>query len=616
PTYFYINGKYDSISNQGDDSRAVLKQVDAGTKVTFESFDKLPQVCVLSGSLQYGAGREPRIAWNANDPMPMELLAKQNPRPTVIPNVRTREGVRLRWFDEHPSNRDSGSLAGTAYLEDALLGNWNPRASFIARSPWENIGGVAPWFFGAYTRDLYDQAVSWDDQVPVPRNGRYHGNPFGPPQEGEESYVLFDVPRNETGVVSLGQFQHVKLSELVWQPSYAVGNSLADPRLGTGGYKGLARTSPVLANAASAKLGGFYQDEIGWAAENMQRSAAKGDWADTGRAILGDLPSGDNVVYDLSFEANRALWDRYFLSSGTDEEKKNFLADPTKHPLPNARMCLAPSTLSSASDATLADFHRSAYQLMVDGAFNVNSTRVEAWKALLGSTRRSGFGTGANVPFPRVLNPPGDAWKDGDPVFGDGVWDGYRELTPDEIDRLARAIVDQVKLRGPFLSLADLVNRRLAENETGKMGALQAAIEAAGLNATLTANYPLTNTSSLPDYSHPDNIADATRMEQTLKPASKAWGAPSYLTQADVLQVLGPALSARSDTFVIRAYGDAVDASGNVQSRAWCEAVVQRTPQPLDPDDSGLNPKLAGSPGDFGRQFVITSFRWLAPGEI
>ena len=105
-------------------------------------------------------------------------------------------------------------------------------------------------------------------------------------------------------------------------------------------------------------------------------------------------------------------------------------------------------------------------------------------------------------------------------------------------------------------------------------------------------------------------------MEQTLKPASKAWGAPSYLTQADVLQVLGPALSARSDTFVIRAYGDAVDAAGNVQTRAWCEAVVQRTPVPLDPDESGLNPRLAGKPGDFGRQFTISSFRWLSPEEI
>ncbi len=615
PTYFYVNGKYTTISNQGDDTRAILKQLGESSKVTFESFDKLQQLCVLSGSSQYGAGREPRISWNAKDPMPMELLGKTNPRPTVKPNVRTREGIRLRWFDEHRSNTESGFLAGTAYFQDALLANWNPRASFIVRSPWENIGGVAPWFFGAYTRDLYDQAVSWDDQVPVPRNGRYHGNPFGPPQEGEERYVLFDVPRNETGIVSLGQLQHVKLSELVWQPSYVVGNSLADPRLGTGGYKGLARTSPVLAKSDSAKLGGFYQDEIGWSSD-VQRSAGKGDWADTGRAILGGLPAGDNVVYDLSFEANRGLWDKYFLSSGTIDEKRNFLADPSKHPLPNGRMCLAPVTRASATDASLADFHQAAYQLMVDGAFNVNSTRVEAWKALLGSSRRAGFGGSANVPFPRVLNPPGDAWRDGGPPSGGGAWDGYRELTPDEIDRLARAIVGQVKLRGPFLSLSDFINRRLAEDETGKTGALQAAIESAGLNSTLTENYPLNNKSSLPNYTHPDNIADATRMEQTLKPASKAWGAPSYLTQADLLQVLGPALTARSDTFVIRAYGDSVDASGTVQSRAWCEAVVQRTPQPLDPDDSGLNPKLAGKSGDFGRRFVITSFRWLAPGEI
>ena len=161
---------------------------------------------------------------------------------------------------------------------------------------------------------------------------------------------------------------------------------------------------------------------------------------------------------------------------------------------------------------------------------------------------------------------------------------------------------------------------RLCPNDLGCRAARQdlrtPAIERANLNSSLTAEFPLNNRSSLPDYKHPDNIADATRLEQTLKPASKAWGAASYLTQADVLQVLGPALTARSDSFVIRTYGDAVDASGKVLAQAWCEAVVQRTPQPLDPDDSGLNPKLAGKPGDFGRRFIITSFRWLAPGEI
>jgi type II secretory pathway pseudopilin PulG len=370
-----------------------------------------------------------------------------------------------------------------------------------------------------------------------------------------------------------------------------------------------------VASTASARFGGFHENELGWSSDT-QRSASSADWALTARAILSEVPTFDNLVYDLSFEANRTLWDRFFLSSGTAADKRRLLDNPVDNPLPNGRLRLADATRASASEERLNDFHQAAYQLMVDGAFNVNSTRVEAWKALLGSTRLAGFGDGEGVPFPRVLAPPGAAWNSGDEPDSTDAWSGYRELSEEEIGRLAEAIVAEVKLRGPFISMSDFVNRRLAEDETGRMGALQAAIERAGLNAGHNATYPLDNRASLPNYRHPDNIADPTRMEQMVKPASQAWGAPSYLTQADVLQVLGPALSARSDSFVVRAYGDAVDAGGAVQARAWCEATVQRTPEPLDPDASGLDPRAAGLPGDFGRRFVITSFRWLRPGEI
>jgi hypothetical protein len=621
PTPAWSNGGRNGVENQGDDTRAVLKHAGDASTVTFEVFDALPQLSVLSASLQYGAGLEPRIAWSTFERMPMQLLAQTDPKPTQVPNVRTREGIRLRWFREHPSNMlGSGALSGTPHFEESLMANWNPRATFITRSPWDNVAGSlpttgsagGPWFFGAYTRDLFDQAVSWDEQAPVPRGGRYHGNPFGTPQEGADRHVLFDVPRLETGVVSLAQLQHVKLSELVWHPSYAIGNSLADPRLGSGGNRGLNRTAAKALKQATAKFGGFHEDELGWSSD-AQRSANRAEWATNARSILGEVPATDNLVYDLSFEANRTLWDRFYLSTGTDSQKRLFLEDPEKNPLPNGRMRLASA---AASEERLKDFHQAASQLLVEGAFNVNSTRVEAWKALLGSSRTTGFNDGQNVPFPRVLAPQGAAWKSGSAADGDAAWAGFRELTKDEIGRLAEAIVEQVKLRGPFLSLSDFVNRRLAEDETGRVGALQAAIERAGLNSSHNSTFPLDNRASLPDYRHPDNIPDATRMEQTLKPASKAWGAPSYLTQADVLQVIGPALAARSDTFVIRAYGDSVDAAGVVQARAWCEATVQRMPEPLDPDDSGLNPRNAGQPGDYGRRFTMTSFRWLGPGEI
>jgi hypothetical protein len=70
-----------------------------------------------------------------------------------------------------------------------------------------------------------------------------------------------------------------------------------------------------------------------------------------------------------------------------------------------------------------------------------------------------------------------------------------------------------------------------------------------------------------------------------------------------IMAVLGPLLTTRSDTFRIRAYGEAVNPAdpSRIESVAWCEAMVQRTPEAL--------------PG-FGRRFVVTSFRWLGPDDI
>jgi hypothetical protein len=267
------------------------------------------------------------------------------------------------------------------------------------------------------------------------------------------------------------------------------------------------------------------------------------------------------------------------------------------------------STLADAGD-----FHGAARSFYLNGAFNVNSTSVEAWKALLSSTRPVGYGSEDATVFPRVLDAPEGEWTSEMATSSESAWAGFRSLSEAEINRLAEAIVEQVKARGPFLSLSDFVNRRLANDEFGRAGALQAAIDAAGLNAPFESDYPLSNSQELEGYVHPDNIGEPVRISQTLKPDSKAWGLPGFLTQADVLQVIGPTLSARSDSFRIRCYGEAHDEAGVVRGRAWCEAVVQRTPDPVDSDQSGLNPDL--EKGDWGRQFEVVSFRWLKPDEI
>ena len=611
------------IKNQADDCRVILKQLGTLTNVKFADFDKLPQLALLSASLQYGGGREPRISWSTNEKIPVEETTVSDAL-TNVPNVRTREGIRLRWFNETQSNIEaSGSLIGTAHFDDALLANWNPRAAYATRSPYENIAGSmptsgslgGPWFFGAYTRDLYDGAVSWGDQTPVARDGRYHGSPFGPPQEGGgKPIVLFDLPRDGTGVLSIGQFQHAKLSEFIWHPSYAVGQSLADPRLAGARLSGLDRTSPRFASSAEIQKGGFDSPNIGWSSD-PQRSASRESWATQARAIFQNYPETDNLVYDQSFELNQTLWDPFFLSTGSAYAKHQLLSDPAPPPLPNGRVHLAPVTGPTATPDDLADFQRSAYGLSIDGAFNVNSTSVDAWKAVLGATRRLSA-DGKTAVFSRILSPPDGQWTTTDTADAQAAWSGKRALSDDELDRLARTIVAEVRKRGPFLSLADFVNRRLANNDTGRMGALQAAIEAARLNERFKAAYPLDNSRSLPDYTHPDNIQDATRFEQTLKPDCKVWGIPGYLTQGDLLQVLGPMLNARSDSFIIRAYGDAADAAGKIQARAWCEAVVQRCPEPIAPDASGINSAKAGKSTDLGRRFVVKAFRWLRPEEV
>ena len=100
---------------------------------------------------------------------------------------------------------------------------------------------------------------------------------------------------------------------------------------------------------------------------------------------------------------------------------------------------------------------------------------------------------------------------------------------------------------------------------------------------------------------------------------SRSTGIPGWLTQADVLQAIGPALSVRSDTFRIRAYGESVDSiTGEIKARAWCEAIVQRNPHYVDPTDTpekSVN-EISAINKKYGRKFNIIGFRWLHKDEI
>lgn len=623
PARDWVTGR--ELDTQADDARMIWKDASGHSSLSIFEFDALPQLHSVSCSLQYGAGREPAVplASDPSQPIQVELTSLLEPSATIKPDVRSREGFRFRWFEEHDSNTGENGAGyanpvGSEVFDTAPIANWNLRASFSLRSPWSNITGdlgdgtaSGPWFFGTYTRDLYDPLVGWDEQIPFLENGFYRGNPFGLPQEGNLRNILFEVPREETGVLSLAQFQHTKLSEFIWHPSYAVGNSLVDPRLGEDGVAG---TAPRI---GGADFGGWNQLATGWS-ENTDRSEDSDEWARFARFIMSDLPEDENLVYDLSYEVNHALWDEFFLSSGSMLQRQDFVEDGT--PLPNGRMRL----INGGGLDDLNDLQRSASKLLVDGMFNINSTNVEAWKALLTSTRQSALSEGDSVPFPRNFQPVEGEYLAGRSLPDEKeAWGGFRSLDDEEVALLAEAIVEQVKLRGPFLSLSDFVNRRLSSREASSqgdaylMGPLQAAIESAGLNLSFSDRWRISNSDAGGQtYDHPDNIQEPIRISQELKPDSKAWGAPGYLTQADILQVIGSTISARSDTFLIRSYGDAKDASGRVTAKAWCEAVVQRMPEPIAADETGLNPNPDEPDGRFGRKFRVKSFRWLSENEV
>ena len=374
--------------------------------------------------------------------------------------------------------------------------------------------------------------------------------------------------------------------------------------------------------------------------------------------------------WDHVFLLNDALWDDYFVSSLADQtrpgasaanslsENLDLLVD--KKELANSRYIRNATGQTSATVKTeLAGangYLKAAKHLMVDGMFNVNSTSVDAWYALFAgiSERKAVYRDGngnlneINVPSGKriVLTRFNTEVSDKEmenPTSGvtmpDGSkgWSGVRFLDDEELMNLARECVKQVKLRGPFLNFSEFVNRRLSNDELGIMGALQSAIdyddaspESGSINYRYKQSSALRITKS--DLGVAASDPDVSKRFSTPEAAegSRLAGIPGYVIQSDLLKPIANTLSVRDDTFRIRAYGEALDAKGNVIARAWCEAIVQRLPEYCDranPDETPLREigndgafkdsgRLSAENLRFGRQFKIESFRWLNENEV
>ena len=328
---------------------------------------------------------------------------------------------------------------------------------------------------------------------------------------------------------------------------------------------------------------------------------------------------------DHSYMANRTLFDGYFLStataedgplsSGASRDLSAVLDDFTSgnQSLPNNSFTTIESSLSHITTADYANFAQYLYN---EGAFNVNSTSVEAWalflasgtqeslpilEALTASSSLSTAGSSDDYAFSRFTPMLGDEVGAPTDAISPSRWAGHRRLTSDQITELAEEVVRQVQIRGPFQSIAEFVNRR-SENDsiTANSGALQSAIDSIGLNTNLGQPAP-ENQAELVGSGLGANTSD---------------GAATQIMQSDLLNRLAPSITVRGDTFKVRAYGEATVKNNTV--KVWCEAVVQRRHEFVDSGNSADEAfeNLNDVNARLGRRFEIVSFRWLKNSEI
>lgn len=576
----------------------------------------------------------------ANTPTPLNPNGTPNADTTAIPAPPFLQDNRGGDYYGFPydlqtapgANRKWGALIYHLFVRERYLVQSNPIAPYASEGTYPLRDGM----YGCHMRDADVHPLGGlsrsDDRI---SSGGYNlkATNARPPVDS----VLLEFRPQNIPLLSLGQLQHANLSYYPRWPIYLIGNSNAP--------------STLLTAAASQNR------------ENLILH----NYTPTPSSLPANTRAGHG--YDAAYLVNRMLWDRYFVSTVPSPGTSANGASSIPSILPNPRHVWQASA-SSLSDAAKRNADTVAAHLMLKGGFNINSTSEQAWRAVLGGVNQLSLysngtldldenGTKLGAALSRFSTPP-DAAAFTTNSIDSTQWGfkGYRRLNQSQIATLAASIVQQVRSRGPFVSMGDFVTRRLRDNPAttattvGKdpltqipfnyresvKGTLQEAIDTPPKDATSVNNQRNAHPFLIP-LSGYDQILSPVDTEAAIggegdgTPNNKkrvapygalSANAPQFLTQADILSAIGSGLSARSDTFSVRTYGETQNpVTGEITGRAWCEAVVQRTVDPVirknsDPASPDYYTPAAGTPTtpDLGRRFKIISFRWLSSNDI
>lgn len=453
--------------------------------------------------------------------------------------------------------------------------------------------------------------------------------------EEEDRWIAYDLPANDSYIQNIGHLSEARLT----RPSRSQRNRTSLDYDDIFEYGSYATGFSYLSEASEPThpIGNSYSP-LHLKIDSRVRDLARVN--DITGKVEGD---GNIILYDTSYELNDALWDSYFFST---YPASSIGSTPAAADLRHPR-------LETVEDAqiTATGLHESAGHLMTTGAFNVNSTSIPAWEAVLASALGQNISTNSGtdnhgddkIPFPAQTQPYGSGLSlSGANLTRDAeTYEGYPVLSDTQITALATELVDQVKKRGPFLSMSHFVNRVIQNNDhrstaeaknlqddvlNGRvealLGPLQSAIDQSDVNSGYK-DETVTNTNRL-DLYDPSVIGNDLEMRNAYGPVAS--GSSGYLTQDKILKQLGSTLQVRSDTFKIRAYGDTVDpVSGSTTARAWCEVVVQRRPEYINKIDAPQDLVHTGDSNllvqqainqTHGRRYEIVSWRWLSENGL
>jgi len=211
-----------------------------------------------------------------------------------------------------------------------------------------------------------------------------------------------------------------------------------------------------------------------WASVYLKKqSAAELIGAGGGGTGQATYSRAEMPVYDYSYLANEAMWDSFYFSGASSSVQpgsgggspavwnsttanitrthvkaiEEFIQSPSEGFLKNPRMRFHSGRANPAALKTNLVRPEGcltlAAHLMVDGAFNINSTSEKAWTAFLCGMRGRNFDVrdgsppaAGNTAFSRFRNPIGTDNND---------WMGLRSLSDPEVEELAKKILPDEK---------------------------------------------------------------------------------------------------------------------------------------------------------------------------